>query len=151
MNSVFQIPVPGGGGATPGGSDTEVQFNDGGSALGGSSKLTFNKTSGLLTHNGLKVWTSSGQIADDASLTLPAITNGARGSIQVGNLLAYAEFLVDDDGDVTLLLNSDNVVAGADTDGKLCIGTAATQEPLLIKNRLGGGASKNFNLILWYN
>jgi hypothetical protein len=32
-----------------GGLDTEVQFNDGGSALGGDSNFTFNKTTGALT------------------------------------------------------------------------------------------------------
>jgi len=36
------------GTASPGGSDTQVQFNDG-SSFGGDSGLTFNKTSGLLT------------------------------------------------------------------------------------------------------
>ena len=35
----------------PAGLDTEVQFNDSGS-LGSSGKLTFNKTTGLLTVNG---------------------------------------------------------------------------------------------------
>ena len=39
-------PYPG-----PSGLDTEIQFNDAGS-LGGSEKLTFNKTTGLLTVNG---------------------------------------------------------------------------------------------------
>ena len=39
-------PYPG-----PSGLDTEIQFNDGGS-LGGSDKLTFNKTTGQLTVNG---------------------------------------------------------------------------------------------------
>ncbi len=33
----------GGGGATPGGSDTQLQFNDGGSALGGASNFVFLK------------------------------------------------------------------------------------------------------------
>jgi hypothetical protein len=35
----------------PSGLDTEIQFNDGGS-LGSSDKLTFNKTTGILTVNG---------------------------------------------------------------------------------------------------
>ena len=38
----------GGGSTSPGGSDTQVQFNDGG-AFGGDSGLTFNKTTNLLT------------------------------------------------------------------------------------------------------
>jgi trimeric autotransporter adhesin len=39
----------GGGEATPGGSDTQVQFNDGGSALGGDSDWTWNKTTNVMT------------------------------------------------------------------------------------------------------
>jgi len=41
----------GGGGGTPGGSDTQVQFNDGGS-FGGDVDFTYNKTSNLLTLGG---------------------------------------------------------------------------------------------------
>ena len=50
----------GGGGSTPGGSDTQVQFNDGGSALGGDSTFAFNKTSKLLSVQQLSVTNSSG-------------------------------------------------------------------------------------------
>jgi hypothetical protein len=39
--------VPGGGGGTPGGSDTQVQFNDGG-AFAGDADLTWNKTTNVL-------------------------------------------------------------------------------------------------------
>ena len=38
----------GGGGGTPGGSDTQVQFNDGGS-FGGDAGFTFNKTTNSIT------------------------------------------------------------------------------------------------------
>lgn len=41
----------GGGGGTPGGSDTQVQFNDGGS-FGGDSGMTWNKTTNALTITG---------------------------------------------------------------------------------------------------
>jgi len=41
----------GGGNGEPGGSNTQVQFNDAG-VFGGSSKFTFNKTSNVLTVNG---------------------------------------------------------------------------------------------------
>ncbi len=40
-----------GGGGTPGGATTQVQFNDGG-AFGGSNKFTFNKTTGLTSLTG---------------------------------------------------------------------------------------------------
>ena len=38
-----------GGGGTPGGSDTYVQFNDGGSTFGGDSGFTYNKTANRVT------------------------------------------------------------------------------------------------------
>jgi len=47
-----------GGGGTPGGSDTQVQFNDGGS-FGGDSGLTFDKTNNALTVGGATVTTSN--------------------------------------------------------------------------------------------
>lgn len=53
-----------GGGApsslvVPGGINTYVQFNDGGSVFGGNSALTFNKTTGVLTSNTLNTTTNA--------------------------------------------------------------------------------------------
>jgi hypothetical protein len=48
----------GGGAATPGGADTQVQFNDGGS-FGGDSGLTYNDTAGALTVGGKTVTTDA--------------------------------------------------------------------------------------------
>lgn len=42
------------GGGSPGGSDTQIQFNDGG-AFGGDSDLTWNKTDNVLTLAGAKI------------------------------------------------------------------------------------------------
>ena len=39
-------------GSTAAGSDTQIQFNDGGTAFGGSASFTLNKTSGLVTATG---------------------------------------------------------------------------------------------------
>jgi hypothetical protein len=36
------------GGSSPGGSDTQIQFNDGGTTLGGDAELTYNKTTNRL-------------------------------------------------------------------------------------------------------
>ena len=46
-----QVGAGGGGAATPGGADTQVQFNDGG-ALGGDAGLSYNKTTDKLTVGG---------------------------------------------------------------------------------------------------
>ena len=85
-------------------------------------------------------------VDDDLSITCPVITSAAFGrviSTAVGGAITErAEFIVSYNGIVTLLTDvTANVVANADTDTKLCIGTAATQEPLLIKNRLGSQQS----------
>jgi hypothetical protein len=89
-------------------------------------------------------------LANDVTYTLPfSITSSARGFISAGNNEERTDFWIDNDGDVTLVNNSANVVANADTDDKLCIGTAAAQEPLQIKNRLN--ATKKIFLVIWYN
>lgn len=94
-------------------------------------------------------FTYQADVADDGSFTLPAITDAAWGFIQAGANEEYALFTIDDDGDVTLISNSANVVANADTDGKLCLGILSPEEPLTVKNALG--TQKNINLIIWYN
>ena len=43
-----EVGAGGGGGGTPGGADTQVQFNDGG-AFGGDAGLTYDKTTDKLT------------------------------------------------------------------------------------------------------
>jgi len=52
------------GGGSPGGSDTQVQFNDGGSTFGGDSGLTYNKTTDNLTVLGNLVIGTSGKGID---------------------------------------------------------------------------------------
>jgi hypothetical protein len=89
-------------------------------------------------------------LANDAIYTLPfSVTSSARGFIAAGNNEERSDFWIDNDGDVTLINNSANVVANANTDDKLDIGTAAAQDPLQIKNRLG--STKKIFMIIWYN
>lgn len=76
-------------------------------------------------------------LPDDGTLELPTFTSACRGWIIVGKNDEWAEFNVDDDGDVLLTDQSGNIVGNSDTDAKFCIGTSATQEPLILKNRLG--------------
>jgi hypothetical protein len=88
-------------------------------------------------------------VADDDIITCPSITSGAFGWIMAGNNVEHSMIWIDNDGDVTLLNSTANVVANANTDANLCIGTAATQEPLLIRNRLG--VPYVINLVLFYD
>ncbi len=102
----------------------------------------------------LKVFAYNKSVADDGIVTLPAVTTNGYGKITVGTTAAtYAQFVVGSTGTVTLLgvavITTADVVANADTDAKLCIGTAGTQEPLQIKNRLG--STQVLNIEFWYD
>ena len=74
----------GGGSGTPGGSDTHVQFNDGG-AFGGDAGFTYNKTTdsatltGDLAVNGGDITTSASTLNIGASVTTTTV-NGGSGS-----------------------------------------------------------------------
>lgn len=133
-----------------------------GAKFGASSTLSKHLgQSGLYAHKGAEVfWQKKldcfqfkGDVTDDGTITMPfSIDYFAWGWIAVGsstNLDGHSMFFVDGNGDVTLISNSSNVVANADTDGKLCVGTSGTQEPLVIKNRLG--ASKHITLMIFYD
>lgn len=50
--SIVEIGGGGGGSAIPGGADTQIQFNDGGSIFNGDAGLTYNKTNQSLTVTG---------------------------------------------------------------------------------------------------
>jgi hypothetical protein len=84
--------------ATPGGSDTQVQFNDGG-AMGGDAGLTYNKTTDTLT---------SGTISNTGIASQTSVINSAG---------VDADFQVKGDTDANLLF------ADASTD-RVGIGTA---------------------------
>ena len=74
-----------GGGGTPGGSDTEVQFNDGGDEFGGDSTFTFNKTTNTLTVPNLSG--SLTRLTDGTSYLIAgnhiAISTGSSGAVTV--------------------------------------------------------------------
>jgi hypothetical protein len=88
-------------------------------------------------------------LEDDATYTLPfeLVAPGGWGMVFGGNN-EYSFFRVSGSGVVSLMNNTANVVANADTDGYFCIGTAAGQDPLVFKNRLG--VSANLFLVMWY-
>lgn len=76
-------PIPSGGG-TPGGSDTHVQFNDGG-AFGGDAGMTFNKTSNELTVAGQSFFGAglsiSGTYSTNAGMNLDYVPGSNLGRI----------------------------------------------------------------------
>jgi hypothetical protein len=92
-------------------------------------------------------------ILDDGTYALPTVTANypAHGFVQLSNgavIVESAEFEYGSDGNVQIIRGSANVVVNVDTDGKVCLGTAAGQNPLTVKNRLGG--TRQIIITLWY-
>jgi hypothetical protein len=100
----------GGGGGTPGGSDTYVQFNDGGSTFGGDVDFTWNKTTNVLGITG-DVNLSDG-IAGFTT-TLQTITPTAARTISLPDATGTVALVAGSSGQ--LLWNNAGVNAGAST------------------------------------
>lgn len=97
----------GGGGGTPGGSDTEVQFNDGGS-FGGDAGMTYNKTTDTLT--------VAGDVLADR-IALEDTNSSHRLYIDPGTDLSADRTLTVTTGDAsrTLTMTGDASISGTNT------------------------------------
>lgn len=132
--------IGGGSGGTPGGSDTQIQFNDGG-AFGGNANLIFDKTTGVVYHGGI-----AGQAAVFADLYtpfggIPSFTtqvqdapcfNTVRGATASGNPWSPAYVLINSRGTlaVPLALQNGDLTGEVDFagyDGANYIYTCAVQ------------------------
>ena len=65
--------------AVASGSDTQVQFNDGGTAFGGDSGLTYNKTTNTLTVDGIPIGTGAGNISSNIAIGSSALDSNTTG------------------------------------------------------------------------
>ncbi len=108
-----------------------------------STTIDFTLSTQEVTGSVKNYWTSATEVADDGTVALPTVTANypAHGWVQVTTtttIVESAEFEMGSDGNVSLIRATANVVVNADTDGKFCLGTAAGQNPLTVKNRLNG-------------
>lgn len=97
---------------TPGGSDTYVQFNDGGSTFGGDAGLTYNKTTDSLT------------IAGDLAVNGADITTTATGTATVFNANATT---LNMGGVATAITLGDATTATTTLRGGTLVGNTTTQ------------------------
>jgi hypothetical protein len=132
-DGTWAVPAGGGGGGTPGGSDTQIQFNDGG-AFGGDADLTYNKTTNVLTNRGDISLDDGGSFTTtlqtitptaNRTISLPDATGtvglvaGSSGNLVWNNAGAYAGAVnstVDSSGNITIggrLINSVNAALSA--------------------------------------
>ena len=89
--------------ASPGGSDTYVQFNDGGSAFGGDAGLTYNKTTDSLTITG-DLAVNGGDIT--TSTTTATIFNSTATTLSIGGATSSTINIGATGGTSTIDLNS---------------------------------------------
>ena len=126
----------GGGGATPGGANTTIQFNDGGSALSGSGNFTFNKINNTVNLSGSLVVTGSTILS--SSLRLIG-TETITGSLIISN-----SFQTIGTGTITgsLIISNSSQIIGTETiTGSLIvsnssnvIGTSRVTGSLIVSN-----------------
>jgi hypothetical protein len=95
-------------GSNAAGSDTQIQFNDGGTAFGGSSTFTLNKTSGLVTATG----NVSGNNYITTSGAVVFGTGAGAGTISVDTGTTTAGVFTTTMTDVNIGLNANVVICG---------------------------------------
>ena len=136
----------GGGGGTPGGSTTQVQFNDGGS-FGGSGNLTFNGTT--LTGS------YTGSLAELTTLSASNALITGSGKLYFND--TGGEYISGDGNNLTAVAGT-NIIANAGTSVALIAGTAVHVAAPALQvsssgspyfNLLQGDGAANVSLINW--
>ena len=102
-----------GGGTSPGGSDTQVQFNDGGS-FGGDAGLTYNKTTNILT-------VTDGAIAANLNI-------GDKGANSIRATDSNGDIFIDPEGTGGVFLEGNNDAGGTVSNISLYLIKAATTD-----------------------
>jgi hypothetical protein len=156
-NYFTQRGIGGGGGGTPGGSDTQIQFNDGG-AFGGDAGLTYNKTTDTLTVAGAIALSASGagyiELAEGTAPTVVAnrLTFAAPVDVPASGLVyilpsdtpTNGEQLTANISGTTVTLSWDAAGAGGSGDAVSVNGSAATDA-----NFINTAASGTVPSITW--
>jgi hypothetical protein len=138
-------------GGAPGGSDTQVQFNDGGTAFGGDAGLVFNKTTNKLTAGGDVELNDGGTF----TTTLQTVTPTANRTISFPDATGTVALVAGSSGQ--LVVNQSGVYAGVanssvdNATGNVTLGSrfistvngAAEASPVRISGTWFAGTSAN--------
>ena len=96
-----------------------------------------------------KIFFGSSTLADDGEVALPAHTVFMFGIVLAKAGATFAIFYATAAGAVTLVSNTSDVVANADTDARLDIGITNPDNPIEIKNRLGDSYDVNYFIVYY--
>lgn len=136
--------------ATAAGSDTQIQFNDGGTNLGGDSGLVYNKTTNTLTVDVVDIGTGAGNIATNTAIgdqALDANTTGVQ-TVAIG----YRALTNNTEGDYGVAIGSDALFANTVGDFNIAIGNVAGAAITSgISNTVIGASALRFNVSGSYN
>ena len=150
--SAGTLSATGGGGGTPGGSDTQVQFNDGGS-FGGDAGLTYNKTTDVLTVAGSFNGPHNGTVGATTANTGAFTTLSATGNVTLsggtangvlylnGSKVATSGSALTFDGTTFQYTGAANF---ATSSGNVGIGTSSLAEKLTV----AGSVSSNNEFVI---
>lgn len=133
-NIQTQIDGLGGGGGTPGGADTQIQFNDGG-AFGGDAGLTYAKTTDIFSSDYTAIHKT--RMNSYWGIAIPTIlgTGIGSGGTTSGNFPAWAISTPDtstSNGTSSIVINPGNATgAGANADGGGIFGIAGSASDAL--------------------
>jgi len=96
-----------------------------------------------------KVFFGSSTLADDGKVALPAHSVFMFGIVLAKAGVTFTIFYATALGAVSLISNTADVAANADTDAKLDIGITDPANPIEIKNRLGGTYDVNYFIVYY--
>lgn len=144
----WSIVGTGGGGGTPGGSTTQVQFNDAGE-FSGSSSFTFNSGTGVVSATGF-----SGSGASLTSLNASNLSSGTVGSARLGSGTASSSTYLRGDGTwSTVSAGSSNSLVGTSTFGAynastgVFAGVQGATEPWVTFTNMAGATDSKIALL----
>lgn len=131
------VVFSGGGGGTPGGANTQIQFNDNG-VFGGSAGLTFNKTTNAVATTG--TFSATGAVTG-AAITGTSLTVST-GNITGGNLLLSGAIVDSAQLDIQTSASNANIALAPNGTGVV---TVSTQ--LVATGNVTGGNIRTAGLI----
>lgn len=119
-----------------------------GIAAGGAEIISL-ASKALAMGQSAKVFFGSSTLADDGKVALPAHTVFMFGIVLAKAGATFAIFYSTALGAVSLVSNTSDVAANADTDAKLDIGITNPDNPIEIKNRLGDSYDVNYFIVYY--
>jgi len=131
--------------ATAAGSDTQIQFNDGGTNLGGDSGLVYNKTTNTLTVDVVDIGTGAGNIATNTAIGDQALDANTTGFENVA--VGHRALTSNTTGDYCTAIGADALYSNTSANYNTAVGTdAAVLTSTGISNTAVGASALVYNV-----